>query len=141
MRHYAFLEKIIKHPTYAFNMVDEICRDDRALSEKFAYLALYEANKVNQSDEVKPIILAMQRFLEIKDEHQDERVKWLVGIPQYTENLRTGSFGAFGVNPESEMIVEFISPVRASPLAQLLYKYKIKAQHVCALLFTFLLQM
>lgn len=39
MRHYAFMEKVIKYPT-TLNMVEYLCKDDRPLSEKFAYLIL-----------------------------------------------------------------------------------------------------
>jgi len=39
MKHYAFMEKVIKFPT-DLNMVEYLCKDDRALSEKFAYLIL-----------------------------------------------------------------------------------------------------
>jgi len=40
MRHYAFIEKAIKYPTPHFNIVEYLCKDDRALPEKFAYLIL-----------------------------------------------------------------------------------------------------
>ena len=49
MRHYDFMEKVIKYPT-DLNMVEYLCKDDRALSEKFAYLILIETSKVGQSD-------------------------------------------------------------------------------------------
>ena len=39
MRHNAFLEKVIKFPT-ELNMVEYLCKDDKALSEKFASLIL-----------------------------------------------------------------------------------------------------
>ena len=66
MRHYAFKEKVIKFPT-DLNMVEYLCKDDRPLSEKFAYLILVETGKVSQSDEIKPIITTINRFIQIKD--------------------------------------------------------------------------
>lgn len=63
MRHYAFIEKVIKFPTSHYNLVDYLCRGDRPLSEKFAYLLLVETGKVTQSDEIKPIISSVIRFL------------------------------------------------------------------------------
>lgn len=82
MRHYAFMEKVIKFPT-DLNMVEYLCKDDRPLSEKFAYLILIETGKVGQSDEIKPIITTILRFLEIKDDYQEHRLSWLIGFPQY----------------------------------------------------------
>lgn len=139
MRHYAFIEKLIKYPSQNFNIIDYICKDDRRLSQKFAYLALVQTSKVNQSDDVKPIIFAMHKFLEIKDDYSQLRVDWLIGFPQYVENIKTLSYGVYNINPENETIINFVSPVRALPIPQQLVKFKIKAQHVASLLLTFLL--
>lgn len=141
MRHYAFLEKAIKYPTAHYNLVDYLCREDRLISEKTAYLLLFEISKVTQSDEVKPFIASLLRFLEIKDEMCQLRVDWLFGFPQWAENLRTGSYGVFGINPEQDVLLNYVSAVRASPLTQQLVKFKNKAQHVASLLLTLMLQL
>lgn len=141
MRHYAFIEKAIKYPITHFNIVEYLCRDDRPLSEKFAYLILVETGKVTQSDEVKPIISAVLRFLEIKDDFSKDRVSWLIGFPQYVENPRSGSYGIFGIYPDQDVIVNYVSPIRAQPLPQQVIKFKSKFQHVGSLLFTLLLQL
>ena len=141
MRHYAFIEKAIKYPTPHFNIVEYLCKDDRALSQKFAYLILVEANRVTQSDEIKPIVAAILRFVEIKDEYQKDRINWLIGFTQYCQNPRTNSYGIFGIYPDQDTILNFVSPIRALPLPQQLFKFKNKLQHVACLLFTLLLQL
>ena len=141
MRNYSFIEKVIKYPTEHYNLVDYLCKDNRPLSEKFAYLLLNEINKVSQSDEIKPIIASAFKFLQIKDDFEKERVFWLVGFPQYTEGLRTNSFGVFGINPDQDQILNFVSAVRMTPFTQHLIKFKSRAQHVAALILTMLLQL
>jgi len=139
MKHYAFMEKVIKFPT-DLNMVEYLCKDDRALSEKFAYLILVETGKVTQSDEIKPIISTIHKFIDIKDEWQENRLTWLIGFPQWVENPRTMSYGIYGIYPDQDTVVNYFSPIRAPPLTQQLIKFKNKMQHVGALLFSFLLQ-
>ena len=65
----------------------------------------------------------------------------MIGYPQYIENSRTNSYGIFGTYPDQDTIVNFVSPIRASPLTQQVVKFKSKLQHVGALLFTLLLQL
>jgi hypothetical protein len=55
---------------------------------------------VSQSDEIKPIVASVYRFLEIKDDFEQMRVDWLIGFPQYIENARTSSYGVYGINPD-----------------------------------------
>lgn len=141
MRHYAFLEKVIKFPADHFNIIDYVCRNDRPLSEKFAYLILVETGKVSQSDDIKPIIASAHRFLAIKDDFEQLRVEWLIGFPQYIENPRTNSYGVYGINPDQEVILNYVSPVRSHPLLQQLVKFKSRAQHVACLLLSMLLQL
>lgn len=47
----------------------------------------------------------------------------------------------FGIYPDQDVILNYISPIRALPLTQQLIKFKGKMQHVGALLFSLLLQM
>lgn len=141
MRNYAFIEKVIKYPTEHYNLVDFLCRNDRPLSEKFGYLLLVEIGKVSQSDEVKPIIASALKFLEVKDDYEPHRLGWLVGFPHYNEGLRTNSFGVFGINPDQDAILSYVSPLRAPSLPQHLIKFKNRAQHVAALLLTLMLQL
>ena len=81
------------------------------------------------------------QFLQIKDDFAQLRVDWLIGFPQYVENPRTSSYGVFGINPEQEVILNYISPVRPPPLTQQLIKFKSRAQHVACLLLSLLLQL
>ena len=67
-------------------------------------------------------------------------MSWLIGFPQYIESPRTSSYGIFGIYPDQDMTVNYVSPIRALPLTQQLIKFKSKMQHVGALLFSFLLQ-
>jgi hypothetical protein len=90
---------------------------------------------------VKPIVATVLRYLEIKDEHQKDRLTWLIGFPQYVENPRSGSYGIFGIYPDQDVLVNFVSPIRAQPLPQQLVKFKSKLQHVGSLLFALLLQL
>ena len=83
----------------------------------------------------------MHKFLEIKDDYAQLRIDWLIGFPQYVENIKTLSYGVYNINPENETIINFVSPVRAFPIPQQLVKFKNKAQHVACLLLTFLLQL
>lgn len=48
-----------------------------------AFLILYEAAKVSQSDGIKPIINVIHKFIEIDDHLRSKRIEWIIGIPQY----------------------------------------------------------
>jgi hypothetical protein len=63
-----------------------------------AFLILYEAAKVSQSDGIKPIINVIHKFIEIDDKLRAKRIEWIIGFPQYIENSRTGSYGVYGLN-------------------------------------------
>jgi hypothetical protein len=98
MKSYAFMSKVINFQTRHFNLVDYLCKDDEVMSEKMAFLILYEAAKVGQSDGIKPIVTVIHKFLDIDDKFKQKRLEWIIGFPQYIENPKTGSYGIYGLN-------------------------------------------
>lgn len=90
---------------------------------------------------MKIIISSIHKFLDIKDDLQPLRVEWILGFPQYVEHPKTGSYGIFGINPDQDMVVNYVSAVRATPILQQLIKYKAKQSYISVLLVSMLLQL
>jgi len=74
MKTYAFMSKVINFQTKHFNLVEYLCKDDEVMSEKMAFLILYETAKVNQSDGIKPIVSVIHKFLDIEDKLRPKRL-------------------------------------------------------------------
>ena len=142
MRSYVFMNKIINFPTKHFNLVEYVCKGNHSMSERFAYLLLHNCSKVTMSDGAKPVISAIHEFVSIEDDIPKQvRAEWIVGFPQYIEHHRTSSFGIYGISPEHDYLVSYISAVGGVPIYQQLIKFKTKAPHVAVLLTSMLLQL
>lgn len=122
-------------------MIESLCKGNRILSEKLGYLLLYNCNKVNQSDHVKPIIASIHEYLNIDDENKANRLNWILGFPRFIEHEKSNSYGSYGIHPESQPIIQYFSPLATIPILQQVVKYKQKAPHVAALLVSMLLQL
>jgi hypothetical protein len=68
------MTKLITFPTKHINLVEEICKNDDVLSEKMAFLILNEAAKVSQSDNIKPIVAVIHKYLSIEDNLKQKRI-------------------------------------------------------------------
>lgn len=80
-------------------MIQQLCEGNRLLSEKLGYLLLVNCAKVNQSDQVKPIIASIHEFLNIDDEMKDKRVGWILGFPKFIEHDKENAYGSYGIHP------------------------------------------
>ena len=105
------------------------------------YLLLNKCAGVNQSDQVKPIVASIHEYLEIDDDLKKLRLEWILGFPYYIEHERTGSFGSYGIHPDTDPILVYVSALGLSSVLQLITKFKTKTQHVAALLISMVLQL
>lgn len=140
-RTYAFMDKIITYRVEGANMIAELCKNDQILSEKMGYMLLNKSSSVNQSDHVKPVIASIHEYLSIDDALRPLRVEWLIGFPYYIEHERTGSFGSYGIHPDTDYILNYVSALGQPSILQQITKFKAKTQHVAALLIIMILDM
>ena len=138
---YAFMDKIIAHRVAGANMIEELCKGNHILSEKMGYLLLNKCAAVNQSDQVKPIVASIHEFLRVNDDLAKLRVEWILGFPYYIEHERSGSFGSYGIHPDTDPILNYVSALGLPSVLQLITKFKAKTQHVAALLISMVLQL
>ena len=57
------------------------------------------------------------------------------------EHERTGSFGSYGIHPDTDPILLYVSALGLPSVLQLITKFKAKTQHVAALLISMILQL
>ena len=74
------IEKLIgdKYEFIATNLVKEVCPGNLQASEKVAFVLLKGLTKSNY-DNIQPYLEVLHEFVLIEDEHQETRIKWVIG--------------------------------------------------------------
>lgn len=105
------------------------------------FLLLNGATKVTHSDHAKPIIASIYEFLNVEDEIKRDRFNWIIGFPIYIEHQKSNLYGSYGIYPESDSMISFVSAVGPISILELIVQSRGKTPHSPALFISMILQL